>query len=130
MQGMPGDRGRFPGGDGNNFPGNPPSDNGMGMPPMNNGNQGMPPMNNGNQAMPGGRGQGGMNGGQGMPGRMEQGGMNGNQGMPGGGSRGGMNDRQGIPPMNNNQELEKANKFRNKSDKQSGNKPADGNTIK
>lgn len=56
--------------------------------------------------------------------------MNGNQGMPGGGSRGGMNDRQGIPPMNNNQGEEKANKFRNKSAKQSGNKPADGNTIK
>jgi len=130
MQGMPGDRGGFPGGDGNNFPGNPPSDNGMGMPPMNNGNQGMPPMNNGNQAMPGGRNQGGMNGGQGMPGGMERGGMNGNQGMPGGGSQGGMNGRQGIPPMNNNQEVEKANKFRNKSAKQSGNKPADGNTIK
>ena len=87
-------------------------------------------MNNGNQAMPGGRNQGGMNGGQGMPGGMERGGMNGNQGMPGGGSRGGMNDRQGIPPMNNNQEVEKANKFRNKSAKQSGNKPADENTIK
>ena len=120
MQGMSGDRGGFPGGDDNNFPDNPPSDNGMGMPPM----------NNGNQAMPGGRNQGGMNGGQGMPGGMERGGMNGNQGMPGGGSRGGMNDRQGIPPMNNNQGEEKANKFRNKSAKQSGNKPADENTIK
>ena len=64
------------------------------------------------------------------PAEWSEGGMNGNQGMPGGGSRGGMNDRQGIPPMNNNQGEEKANKFRNKSAKQSGNKPADGNTIK